>query len=103
MPIDGADHLTGLETGCSIDRHCHRGSPGQLRRDMLSLEYALPSCIICWTHNLSARQFPWGAEARFDQQFVEPRKPVFVIGMPQIINRMLAFSGMASHVDVPFA
>src|SRR5262245_60301452 len=103
MPIDGADHLTGLETRCSIDRHCHRGSPCQLRRDMLSLEYALPGCFICWTRNLSGRQFLCGDEACFDQQFFEPRKPVFVIGMPQIINRMLAFSGMASHVDVPFA
>src|SRR5262245_10789609 len=103
MSVDGAHHVTGLETGCGVDRHCHRGALGQPHRNMLGLEYPLPGCFVCRNHGLSGRQFLCGHESRFDEQFFQPRKPVFVIGMAEIINRMLAFSGMASHVDVPFA
>src|SRR4030095_7226389 len=94
MAVDSANPVTGLETGCAVDRHRHRGALGQERRDMLGLKYALPGCVICWTDGLSGRQFLCGHEPRFDQQFFQPGKPVFVIGLPQIINRLLAFSGM---------
>src|SRR6266542_5244954 len=102
MLVDSADHVTRPKTGCGIDLHCHRGALGQERRNMLGLEGALRGCVVCWTRGLSGRQFLCGHEARFEQQFFQPREPVFVIGMPQIIDRMLPFSCVACHVDVPF-
>src|SRR5262249_25407359 len=86
MAVDGADPVTRVETGCGVGRHCHRGALGQERGDMLGPEYALPGCFICWSDGLSAGQFLCGHEPRFDQELFQPRKPVFVIGLPQIID-----------------
>src|SRR5262245_2455381 len=85
MVVDGTDPVAGLETGCGGARHRHRGARSQDRRDMLGLEYALPGCLVGRAGGLAARQFLGGHQPGLHKQFFQPRKPVFVIAVPQII------------------
>src|SRR4029453_17219360 len=80
MSVDGADHITRLETGCGIDLHCYGGTLGQHRRNMFGIKDALRGRVVCWTRGLSGCQFLCGQEARFDHRFFRLAEPVFLMG-----------------------
>src|SRR5579884_780058 len=101
VPVAGANPVAGAKTRRSIGRHRRRRTASLDSGDLLSLEDTFAKRLVGQLRRFAGRQFLRRHQARLHKQFFQPGQPVFIISMPQIIRRVLAFTRMARHVAVP--
>jgi hypothetical protein len=94
MIVASANPISNLETWRINHRHGRRRS-GKGFGGILGFQDTGTQVFICWTGRNSGSQFGLGYQSFFHNQLFQSGQPVFVIGMAQVIDRVLPFTGMA--------